>query len=144
LEFLGHDGVASHTLPIWSTRRAWKLLVHSLVIAVMPLWWWAWWRVEGLLVILVVVILTSVIGMLVLVYCCYSSLQSLNSTKDSSNGVFHLLKSHVSGLLVLCEKLGHHLHHGANLFVANAFFYFVSCCCWWWRGGVVVPILVAW
>jgi hypothetical protein len=55
--------VASHTLPIWSTWRAWKLLVHLLVIAVRPLWWWTW-MVEGLLIIhpllLVVVVLTSI------------------------------------------------------------------------------------
>jgi hypothetical protein len=41
-------------------RRAWKLLVDLLVIAVLSLWWWTW-RVEGLLVLhlllLVVVIL---------------------------------------------------------------------------------------
>jgi hypothetical protein len=61
--------VASHTLPIWSTWRAWKLLVHLLVIAVQPSWWWMW-RVEGLLVVhlllvVVVVVLTSIIRKLV-------------------------------------------------------------------------------
>jgi hypothetical protein len=131
--------VASHTLPIWSTGRAWKLLVYPLVIEVLPSWWWTWWRVEGLLILhlfhlilLIMVVLTSVIGKLVLVHCWHSSLQGLNSINDSSNGAFHLLKSCVSGLLVLCEKLGHRLHHGANLFVAYTFFFFVSCCWWWW------------
>jgi hypothetical protein len=63
--------VASHTLPIWSTRRAWKLLEHLLVIAVLPPWWWTW-RVEGLLVLhlllLPVVILMSVVRKLVLIH----------------------------------------------------------------------------
>jgi hypothetical protein len=64
--------MASHTLPIWSMRRAWKLLVHPLVIAVLP----SWWRVEGILVIhlfhlvlLIVVVLASVVGKLILVHC---------------------------------------------------------------------------
>jgi hypothetical protein len=55
---------------------------------------------------------------------------------DSSDGAFHLLKSlksHVGGLLVLCEKLGHRLHHGVSLFVANTFFFFISSWWWWWR-----------
>jgi hypothetical protein len=124
--------VASHTLPIWSTRRAWKLLVHQLVITVLPWWWWAWWRVEGLLVIhifhlilLIMVVLMSVVRKLVLVRCWRSSLQDLNSINNSSDGVFHPLKSCVSGLLVLCEKLSHRLHHGVNLFVANTFFFFI-------------------
>jgi hypothetical protein len=126
--------VAVHTLPIWSTCRMWKLLVCPLVIAVVPSWWWAWWRVEGLLIIhlfhlvlLVVVVLTSVIGKLVMVRYWSSSLQDLNSINDSNDGAFHPLKSRVGGLLVLCEKLGHHLHHGANQFVANTFFFFMSC-----------------
>jgi hypothetical protein len=103
---------------------------------VLPLWWWAWWRVQGLLVIhlfylvlLIVVVLTSVIWKLVLVCCWHSSLQDLNSINDSSDGAFHPLKIHVGGLLVLCENLGHHLHHGMNFFVANTFF-FIS---YWWR-----------
>jgi hypothetical protein len=131
--------VASHTLPIWSTRRVWKLLVHPLVIAVLPSWWWSWWRVEGLivlhlfhLILLIVVILTSVIEKLVLVHCWHCSLQGRNSINDSSNGAFHPLKSHVSELLVRCEKLGHRLHHCVNLFIANAFFFFISCR-WWWQ-----------
>jgi hypothetical protein len=37
--------------------------------------------------------------------------------------VFHLLKSHVIGMLVLYEKLSHRLHHGANFFVANALYF---------------------
>jgi hypothetical protein len=131
--------VASHTLTIWSMRRVWKLLVHPLVIVVLPLWRWAWWRVEGLLIIhlfhlilLVVAVLMSVVGKLVLVRCWCSSLQDLNSINDSSDGAFHPLKSHVVGLLVLCEKLSHRLHHGTNLFVANTFFFFFFISCWWW------------
>jgi hypothetical protein len=59
--------VASHTLLIWSTWRAWKLLVHLLIIAVWPSWWWTW-RVEGLLIVhLLVVVLMSVIRKLVLI-----------------------------------------------------------------------------
>jgi hypothetical protein len=57
-------------------NRAWKLLVHPLVITVLLSWWWTWWRVEALLilhlihlVLLVVIIPTSVIGKLVLVHC---------------------------------------------------------------------------
>jgi hypothetical protein len=50
---------------------AWKHLVHLLVIAVRPPWWWTW-RVEGLLIIhllhVVVVDLTSIIRRLVLIY----------------------------------------------------------------------------
>jgi hypothetical protein len=96
--------VASHTLPIWSTRRVWKLLVHLLVTMVPPPWWWTW-RVEGLLILhlllLIVVVLTSVIGKLVLIHQWQSSLQGINSINDSSNGAFHLLMSCVSGLLVL-------------------------------------------
>jgi hypothetical protein len=132
--------VASHTLSIWLMRRAWKLLVHPLVITVLPSWWRAWWRVEGLLVIhlfhlvlLVMVILMSVIGKLVLVHCWRSRLQDLNSINDSSDGAFHPLKSHVGGLLVLYEKLSHRLHHGVNLLVANTFFFIISCWWWWWR-----------
>jgi hypothetical protein len=49
---------------------------------------------------------------------------------DSSHGAFHLLKSCVGGLLVLCEQLSQRLSHGMALFVANAFFFFVSH--WWW------------
>jgi hypothetical protein len=49
---------------------AWKLLVHLLVIAVWPSWWWTW-RVEGLLVVhlllLAVVVLTSIVRKLVLI-----------------------------------------------------------------------------
>jgi hypothetical protein len=51
---------------------AWKLLVHLLVIAVRPSWWWTW-RVEGLLIVhllllvVVVVVLMSIIGKLVLI-----------------------------------------------------------------------------
>jgi hypothetical protein len=112
--------VASHTSPIWSTRRVWMLLVHMLVITVLLSWWWMW-RVEGLLILhlllLIVAILTSIVGKLVLIHQCQSSLQGVNSINDSSNGAFHLLKSCVSGLLVLHELLGHRLHHGANLFV---------------------------
>jgi hypothetical protein len=51
--------VTSHTLPIWSTWRMWKLLVQLLVISVLPSQWWTW-RVEGLLVLhflLVIVVL---------------------------------------------------------------------------------------
>jgi hypothetical protein len=65
--------VASHTLPIWSTWRAWKPLVHQLVIMVWLSCWWSW-RVEGLLVvhlllvIMVVVILMSIVRKLVLIY----------------------------------------------------------------------------
>jgi hypothetical protein len=113
--------------------------VHPLVITVLPSWRWAWWRVEGLLIIhlfhlilLVVIVLTSVVGKLVLVRCWRSSLQDLNLINDFHDGVFHPLKSRVGGLLVLCEKLGHHLHHSVNLFVANAFFFIISCW-WWWR-----------
>jgi hypothetical protein len=88
--------VASHTLPIWSTRRAWKLLVHLLVITMLPSWWQTW-RVEGLLVLhlllLFVVILTSVIRKLVLIHWWQSSLQCLNSINDSNNGAFHLFRS---------------------------------------------------
>jgi hypothetical protein len=98
--------VTSHTLPIWSTRNAWKLLVHLLVITVLPPWWWTW-RVEGLLILhlllLIVVILTSVIGNLVLIRWWQSSLHAVNLINDSSNGAFHPLKSCVGGLLVLCE-----------------------------------------
>jgi hypothetical protein len=50
---------------------AWKLLVHLLVIAVRPLWWWTW-RVEGLLVVhllrVIVVVLTCIIQKLGLTY----------------------------------------------------------------------------
>jgi hypothetical protein len=57
-------------LPIWSTWRAWKLLVHLLIIAVLPSWWWTW-RVEGLLVLhfllIIVVVLMSLVGMFVLI-----------------------------------------------------------------------------
>jgi hypothetical protein len=140
--------MASHTLPIWSTRMVWKLLVHPLVIAVLPSWGWTWWRVEGLLaihlfhlVLLIVVVLLSVVGKLVMVHCWCSSLQGLNSINDSSDGALQLLKSGVGGLLALCEKLGHRLHHGMILFVANAFFFFISCWWWWsllslfWRHG---------
>jgi hypothetical protein len=48
------------------------LLVHLLVIAMLPLWWWTWWRVEGILIhlfhliLLIMVVLTSVVGKLVL------------------------------------------------------------------------------
>jgi hypothetical protein len=63
--------VASHTLPIWSMQRTWKLLVHLLVIAVLLSLYWMW-RVEGLIVLhllLLVVVLTSVVGKLVLIHC---------------------------------------------------------------------------
>jgi hypothetical protein len=87
-------------------RRAWKLLVHLLVIAVLPPWWWMW-RVEGLLVLhlllLVMVVVTSVGWKLVLISRRQSSIQGITSINDSSNGAFHLLKSCVSGLLVLRE-----------------------------------------
>jgi hypothetical protein len=63
--------------------------------------------------------------------------QGINSINDPSNGAFHPLKSCVSGLSVLRESLGHHLHHGANLFVANTFFFLVVV-------EEVVPVLVAW
>jgi hypothetical protein len=50
---------------------AWKLLVHLLVIAVWPSWWWTC-RVEGLLIVhllrVIVVLLTSIIWKLVLIY----------------------------------------------------------------------------
>jgi hypothetical protein len=125
--------VASHPFPIWPTRRGWKLLVHLLAIVVLPSWWWTW-RVEGLLVLhrlhlllVVMVVLTSVIGKLVLICCWQSYLQGFNLINDSSNEAFHLLKSCVDGLLVLCEYLGHRLHHGVNLFVANTFFFIISC-----------------
>jgi hypothetical protein len=95
--------VTSHTLPILSMRRMWKLLVHLLVIVVPPSWWWTW-RVEGLVVLhLIVVVLMSVIGKLVSICCWQSSLQGFNSINDSSNGAFHPLKSCADGLLVLCE-----------------------------------------
>jgi hypothetical protein len=51
---------------------AWKLLVHLLVIAVQPSWWWKW-RVKGLLIIhlllliVVVVALMSIVRKLVLI-----------------------------------------------------------------------------
>jgi hypothetical protein len=51
-------------------QRAWKLLVHLLVIVVLPSWWWMW-RVEGLLVLhlllLIVFVLTSLVGKLGLI-----------------------------------------------------------------------------
>jgi hypothetical protein len=99
--------VSSHTLPIWPMWRAWKLLVHLLVIAVLPSWWWMWWRVEGLIVLhlLIRVVLMSVVGKIVLIRYWQSSLQGLNSINDSSNGVFHPLKSCVDGLLVLLNSL---------------------------------------
>jgi hypothetical protein len=88
------------------TWRAWKLLVHLLVIIVLPSWWWTW-RVEGLLVLhlllLVVVVLMSIIGKLVLIRCWQSSLQGLNLINDSTNGAFNLLKSSIGRLPVLCE-----------------------------------------
>jgi hypothetical protein len=93
--------VTSHTLPIWSMRRAWKLLVHLLIIVLLPSWWWSW-RVEGLLVLHlllpVVVVLMSRIGKLVLIHRWQSSLQGGNPIDDSSNRTLHLLKSCVSGL----------------------------------------------
>jgi hypothetical protein len=52
--------------------RAWKLLVHLLVIAVLSSWWWTW-RVVGLhvvhllLIVAVMVVLTSIIRKLVLI-----------------------------------------------------------------------------
>jgi hypothetical protein len=139
--------VASHTLPIWSTQRPWKLLVHLLVITVLPSWWWIW-RVEGLLILhlldLVLVILTSVTGKLVLIHRWQSSLQGISLINDSRNGVFHLLKSYVGGILVLREYLGYHLHHGVNLFVANTFFFFFFTH-WWWRWWWRLSLfLVAW
>jgi hypothetical protein len=86
-------------------QRAWKLLVHPLVIAVLPSWRWAWWRVEGLLVVhlfhlvlLIVVILTSVVGKLVLVRCWRSNLQDLNSINVSV--MEHSIRSRV--VLVDC------------------------------------------
>jgi hypothetical protein len=120
--------VAFHSLPIWSTWRAWKLLVHLLVIVVLPPWWWMW-RVEELLILHL--LLVAVVSKLVLIHQWQSSLQAINLINDSSNGAFHPLKSCVGGLLVLREELTHRLHHGTNLFIANAFFFFV------------VPILVA-
>jgi hypothetical protein len=50
---------------------AWKLLVHLLVIAVQPSWWWKW-RVKGLLIIhllliVVMVALMSIVPKLVLI-----------------------------------------------------------------------------
>jgi hypothetical protein len=98
--------VTSHTLPIWSTRRAWKLLGHLLVIAVPMLWWWTW-RVEGLIILhlllLIVVVLMSLVGKLGLICPWQSSLQGVNPINDSNNGAFHPLKCCVSGLLVLRE-----------------------------------------
>jgi hypothetical protein len=48
----------------------WKLLVHLLVVAVMPLWWLTW-RVEGLIILhhllLIVVVLMSLVRKLVLI-----------------------------------------------------------------------------
>jgi hypothetical protein len=129
--------VASHTLPIWSTQRMWKLLVQLLVIAVLPSRWWTW-RVEGLLVlqllllVVVVIVFTSIIGKLVLICLWQSSLQGIKLINDFRNGAFHPLKSCVGGLLVLREEIGHPLHHSVNIFVANAFFFFVSRCWWWW------------
>jgi hypothetical protein len=79
------------------------------------------------LLLLIVVILTSIVTKLVLIHWWQSSLQGINLINDSDNGVFHLLKTCVGGLLVLCEWLSHRLHHGVNLFVANAFFFFISC-----------------
>jgi hypothetical protein len=82
-------------------RRAWKLLVHLLIIALLPSWWWSW-RVEGLLVLHlllpVVVVLMSQIRKLVLIHRWQSSLQGGNPIDDSSNGTLHPLKSCVSGL----------------------------------------------
>jgi hypothetical protein len=96
--------VTSHTLPIWMTRKAWKLLVHLLVITVLSSWWWTW-RVEGLLVlhllIIIMVVLMSLVGKLVLIRRWQSSLQGINPINDISNGAFHMLKSCVDGLLVL-------------------------------------------
>jgi hypothetical protein len=98
--------VTSHTLPIWSTQRVWKLLVHLLVIVVLPSWWWTW-RVEELLILhlllLIIVVLMSLVGKLVLIRRWQSSLQGGNPIDDSSNGMFHPLKSCVGGLLVLRE-----------------------------------------
>jgi hypothetical protein len=98
--------VTSHTLPIWSTWRAWKLLVHLLVIVVLLSWWWMW-RVEGLLILhlllLLVVIITSFIRKLGLISWWQSSFQGINLINDFNNGALHLLKSCVGGLLVLRE-----------------------------------------
>jgi hypothetical protein len=65
--------MASYTLPIWLTWRVWKLLVHLLVIAERPLWWWML-RVEGhliiqhlLLLVMAMVVLTSIVRKLVLI-----------------------------------------------------------------------------
>jgi hypothetical protein len=77
------------------TQRAWKLFMHLLVITVLPSWWWMW-RVEGLLhhlLLVVVFILMSLVRKLVLIHQWQSSLQGVNMINDSSNGVFHLLKS---------------------------------------------------
>jgi hypothetical protein len=101
--------VMSHTLPIWSTWRPWKLLVHPLAIMVLPSWWWTW-RVEGLLLLLflllIVVILTSLLGkpgLIGLINRWQSSFQGINLINGCSIGAFHPLKSCVGGLLVLHE-----------------------------------------
>jgi hypothetical protein len=95
------------------------------------------WRVEGLLVLHlilpIVVVIMRHIKKLVLIRRWQSSVQGGNPIDDSINVMFLLLKSCVSGRLVLHEYLAHHLHHGSNLFVANTFILFVSRRWWWWR-----------
>jgi hypothetical protein len=71
--------VTSHTLPIWSTRRTWKLLVRLLVVVALPSWWWMW-RVEGLVVLLLllVVIVMTLLGKLGLISRWQSSFHGVN------------------------------------------------------------------
>jgi hypothetical protein len=69
------------------------MLVHLLVIALLPSWWWTW-SVEGLLVLhllnLIVVVLTSLIRKLFSIRWWQSSHQGLNSINDSSKHATHL------------------------------------------------------
>jgi hypothetical protein len=98
--------VTSHTLPIWLTWRAWKLLVPLLVITVLMSWWWMW-RVDGLLILhlllLILGVLMSLVDWLALICWWYCNLQGVNPINDPNNGAFDPLKSCVSGLLVLHE-----------------------------------------
>jgi hypothetical protein len=128
--------VASHTLPIWSTWRAWDQLVHLLDITVLLSWWWTW-RVEGLLVphlLIVVVILMSVVGILVLIRCWQSSIQGFNSINNSNKHStrsrvvsvdcwFYMNSSVIAFIMALTSLL---LTHSSSLSPAA----FVSC--WWW------------
>jgi urea transporter len=87
-----------------ATMRAttWKLMVLMLVVAVLPSWWWTW-RVEGFVLLLLLVVLTSLLDKHGLISWWQSHPQGVNLINDYNNGKFHLLKSCVDGLLVLCE-----------------------------------------